>query len=909
MAFEPNNITKEHILKAVARIKSENIDLVPSTRWNVLVGNEQFPPKDLMRLAHEEMNGERIWFNSGGYATNRYFEKMGYAIVEKDSLADPIKELIAKYKIDLQENKLADEIYKWKLVNQYKGRPDLTASDFLEELKGINYSNLIYGVGIAVIYHLAKDRAEPYRECFKVLFNESLPLAERLEFFHTETLKLYRELVPEDKYSHHQDERTMATFLAFHNPDKYPFYKDSFYQKYCKLIGVKARKKGEKYLHYLELLNEFISEYLEPDTELSDMVDNLIPEDAFKDTNRKILAQDILYRMLDKGLEEIEIGDASVFKVSMGDFTDKEIEECISQCKILVHKDTKSLGRSNESQGSVFSEKMRVGDYFYLTPGNRNVAVSLLGRITGDAVPAIYNGYGNGGWLERPFELVSIPKNKTKYRGTQKWWTPNSNSTCVIIKEDELDEANKYLFEPYFMTKLVQTPINLDDNVDLTLQAGNDINLLKTPQTPLNIILYGPPGTGKTYNTIELAVELITGKKDSAHATNKKTFDQLKKEGQIEFITFHQNYSYEDFVVGIKPDLNHADLKFRKNEGIFYNICERAKKEYDKQGDKKLDNNKPQVKVNSSPSLKPFEEAFKEYFKPLIENGKEVEISMKSGKTLKIIEITGESIRLEYHSGSKDHSLTKATLKKAYEDPTAFDRGEFIKGGPRNNYRYVLEKLWKQGWQSSAIGHSSTVEKSNNVSQLKNYVLIIDEINRANISRVFGELITLLEEDKRLGAENELRLTLPNGEQDFALPPNLYVLGTMNTADKSIALVDIALRRRFEFRGFYPTKSVINDLAAEGKMHDDVPDLLAALNKKIFEKKGADFLVGHAYFINKITDQDLYTTLKRKVIPLLMEYFSGKVDLVRDLFSNSGYEVKYDTDNYDWAIAKARHAV
>lgn len=398
----------------------------------------------------------------------------------------------------------------------------------------------------------------------------------------------------------------------------------------------------------------------------------------------------------------------------------------------------------------------------------------------------------------------------------------------------------------------------------------------------LNTILYGPPGTGKTYNTIELAVELITGKKDSSHATNKKTFDLLKKEGQIEFITFHQNYSYEDFVVGIKPDLDNADLKFRKNEGIFYQICERAKTNY----------YQSQIPASGT-SLRPFDEVFEDYTSPLVENGDELEVKMKSGKSFQIREINGNSIKLRYASGSEEHSMGRSTLKKAYEDRDGFESKRIITGGMYTYFKAVLERLWEMGKQTNVV------------TPLRNYVLIIDEINRANISRVFGELITLLEEDKRLGAENELRLTLPNSEQNFALPPNLYIMGTMNTADKSIALVDIALRRRFEFKGFYPTKSVIDQLSAEGKIHKDVPGLLTALNKKVFDKKGADFLVGHAYFINKITDQDLYTTLRRKIIPLLMEYFSGKVDLVRDLFSNSGYEVSYDTENYDWTIAKA----
>jgi len=175
--------------------------------------------------------------------------------------------------------------------------------------------------------------------------------------------------------------------------------------------------------------------------------------------------------------------------------------------------------------------------------------------------------------------------------------------------------------------------------------------------------------------------------------------------------------------------------------------------------------------------------------------------------------------------------------------------------------------------------------------QLKNFVLVIDEINRANISKVFGELITLLEDDKRLGEENEIKITLPNGEKEFGVPPNLFIIGTMNTADKSIALIDIALRRRFEFIGYYPEYENLND---------DEATLLKKINETIFkEKKSADYLIGHAYFMK---GQTIKTVLQNKVVPLLMEYFSGKTDIVSKIFADTTWSVTYDTTNFIWDI-------
>jgi 5-methylcytosine-specific restriction protein B len=170
-------------------------------------------------------------------------------------------------------------------------------------------------------------------------------------------------------------------------------------------------------------------------------------------------------------------------------------------------------------------------------------------------------------------------------------------------------------------------------------------------------------------------------------------------------------------------------------------------------------------------------------------------------------------------------------------------------------------------------------------------VLVIDEINRANISKVFGELITLLEEDKRIGAKNELRVSLANGEKDFGVPPNVYLIGTMNTADKSIALIDVALRRRFEFLGYFPDYS---------KLVESDGSILKHINKEIYSrKKSADYLIGHAYFME---GRKTAQVIRNKVIPLLMEYFSGKTEVVEEIFTNGGWNVRYDIEKYDWIV-------
>lgn len=396
-------------------------------------------------------------------------------------------------------------------------------------------------------------------------------------------------------------------------------------------------------------------------------------------------------------------------------------------------------------------------------------------------------------------------------------------------------------------------------------------NILKNQiNMPLNQILFGPPGTGKTYNSIDRAVAIATGS-SSDHQSNKEIFDELRKQGQIEFITFHQNYSYEDFMIGITPDITSGTLRFDKKEGIFKQICDRAKQNW------LASANKKEISVD-------FDFVFNSYFSKLIEEEiSEMVIPMKkTGFSFRIsaIDIDEGRIKFTKQSGGTGHDLLIKNVKAIYNGTL-----DYSPVGLGVYYHPLVEHLKE---------FSKTIENQNETQEpLKNFVLVIDEINRANISKVFGELITLLEDDKRLGRDNELKITLPNGEKDFGIPPNLYIIGTMNTADKSISLIDIALRRRFEFVSFYPKYD---------KLKEDAKNLLQTMNKEIYErKKSADFLIGHAYFMK---NQPVETTLKNKVIPLLMEYFSGKTDIVISIFDKTNWSVNYNPENFDWEISE-----
>ena len=285
---------------------------------------------------------------------------------------------------------------------------------------------------------------------------------------------------------------------------------------------------------------------------------------------------------------------------------------------------------------------------------------------------------------------------------------------------------------------------------------------------PLNTILYGPPGTGKTYNSIFYSVGIIKKDKSIIDIIEDKTknisdiekeeifdnFNDFKEQGQIEFITFHQSYSYEDFIEGIRPTLatkdseDNKDLKYTIHSGIFKKICERARNDKD-----------------------------------------------------------------------------------------------------------------------------------------KNYVLIIDEINRGNISKIFGELITLLEPSKRLGETEELKIRLAYSGEEFGVPKNLYILGTMNTADRSIALLDIALRRRFNFIEMPPRYELLKQKIEVKNDKIELQELLKAINTRIEFLLDKDHLIGHSYFINIKTFEDLKEIFRNSIIPLLQEYFYDDFEKIREVLN------------------------
>jgi len=464
-------------------------------------------------------------------------------------------------------------------------------------------------------------------------------------------------------------------------------------------------------------------------------------------------------------------------------------------------------------------------------------------------------------------DIVIAKKGKQKYIGygivdSDYYYDKDKMEFKSRRKVNWIKKGTWQLPDDSIVTKTLTNITNYTDYVN-KIKALLQIDNGKKPTTdmkeiPLNQILYGPPGTGKTYNTIVKAAEIIENRKIDDFAVAKAIFNKHLGD-RIEFITFHQNYSYEDFIQGLRPDVdNDTSLTFDRKDGIFKSIADRALKNL-------TDSKKPKE------SKKSFDTVFNKFISELIEGEvEELEIPMKKVSYF-ITGITNKSIEFRKENGLSNHTLSISTLRKMYEAESVMDIQ-----GLSSYYSPLLNKLL-------AIGKDKTGNKEFVIKQ--NYVIVIDEINRANISRVFGELITLIESDKRSHGAIPLKATLPTGEE-FIVPSNLYIIGTMNTADKSIALLDIALRRRFEFVAMYPKYDI------DGHQIYDV-DILENINKKIIEKKGYDFQIGHSYFMGD--NHDLVKRMNVKVIPLLLEYFMNDDKEVKEILNYAGLEIESDS--------------
>lgn len=436
------------------------------------------------------------------------------------------------------------------------------------------------------------------------------------------------------------------------------------------------------------------------------------------------------------------------------------------------------------------------------------------------------------------YKTVTVEKAKIKLDDAN--YSLENLAKCDQSK-DEFSEQYSVDREGYWPVDYVQqnaSPQHVKNHQEGSVMAS----------ASLNQILYGPPGTGKTYHTIEAAVKAAELTFTWTNRCELKAeYDRLVAEKRIRFVTFHQSYGYEEFVEGLSVRSVDGEAVYYERDGVFKGIVDDAIKHHRSQ---------------STPSADDFDTCWSQLLKQLASDEDGIKISTKQ-TFFTLTAIDNGTIRFEKSKGTSIHSLSVKTLK------AIFDGEREINGGLNPYYTALVQHL-----------RSISAKLPETKIERKHFVLVIDEINRGNISKIFGELITLLEPSKRYGSDEALALTLPYSGETFKVPDNLYIIGTMNTADRSLATMDTALRRRFDFVEMMPNPRVLQGCIVKGI---NLESLLDTLNRRIEVLYDREHTLGHAFFIpvKDLIDEEkeqaafdeLVRVFQNKILPLLQEYF------------------------------------
>ncbi len=598
--------------------------------------------------------------------------------------------------------------------------------------------------------------------------------------------------------------------------------------------------------------------------------------------------------------------------------------------KSLIAPDTKSPHRQ-------ILKELKVGDK--IISYNKNKGIQAILEVT----KSYYIDDKNDIIVNVNYNELSQPIVKVDFINNIRKHTIN-----VFYKNSPIDK--NYNINTGYCFKISKELYNivLNKNANLNTYKISEANMDKFPK---NLILYGPPGTGKTYNTVLKAMSIIDNKEykdvsEEQYSALKTRFDELKHAGQIEFVTFHQSYSYEEFVEGIKPNLNNEKIGYVLENGIFKNICDHAKPIVTttiKRAPIDFSNTKV-FKMSLGNTLEKEDDIY-DY---CIENNvvslgwKDVDFSScKTSQDFKDLDDSWGATALErfvkwmdigdiiiISNGNRNfRAIAQVKSDYIYDKNTPishthFRKVEWLYKGEDIHYSKINDKIFSQ---QSIYGYFSPSKKGQldynsdlkidelnkiitgdvNKEVLKPHILIIDEINRGDISKIFGELITLIEEDKRIDNKYQMKITLPYSKEPFGVPNNLYIIGTMNTADRSIALLDTALRRRFDFEEIMPRPELLNNKVIEGT-NINLQTLLTRINDRITDKYDRDHQIGHSYLMGVNTKEQLERAYKNRILPLLNEYFYNDSKTVAEILNCNEGELQ--TSDFNSILGKAQGA-
>ena len=722
---------------------------------------------------------------------------------------EKINELIENYiSLRREDPNNENEVYKWHAIDYFQQHWDINAADFYEMFKESfkKRGNLVHQNPFSFLDALGRYFPEQLRSLFIIVYGSDnfYTKLDKAKSFAENNIEELRKKLNKTSFNHQFDERTLSFLLTMQNPTENTFYKKDIYINLCKYLNVSPQKE-EKYYHCIKLLKNIIA-FFNKEALLS-------AKKKFVPNNFDfplLLAQDIVYQNIAISSEEIfrnvlnkiPTSWASVFFYKLGAIIDDlELEDTENQV-FSVRLDEKIL-------------RYHIGKRICLSVSPKEFLF-----ITGSGVdiPKLRKEE-----FERPNNAFLYYQGRPLH--IEEYYTDIKNAIKEEIKLDKetypKSYDNAYFREYMFLQKYKEEFEITENNMEKQAIDLTTINLLRyKPQ----IILQGPPGTGKTREAKRIAKALLgLGENDS-----------LEGNEQFKLIQFHPSYSYEDFVRGIIAENTNSNISYVTKDKILAEFAKKALED-------------------------PYElikwEDFRDYL--IKEREKNENVFFDKKETIKFDSIKkyddGEAIYVQCLENNKwkvgENGLN---LPKNFTNENLYD----------NFVTFKENQKKKDGYWSDIVDYFIDWAKK---FKKKPYVLVIDEINRANLSAVLGELIYALE----YRGEAVQSMYAIDRENNLILPPNLYIIGTMNTADRSVGHIDYAIRRRFAFVNILP-KDLTNELGDqfESALFAKVTNLFNTNLSTEFKKE--EVQLGHSYFITKNTPIDIRWEYEIK--PILLEY-------------------------------------
>lgn len=794
---------------------------------------------------------------------------------------EKLKNVIRQYKQAPPEKWLLNEIYKLQAVKNFQDNWDIEAEDFHGMLvaslsKTFNLLASVNNFPAGMIEFFAEAEPEKVRAMFKNLYDETQDVADRILQFKADAKKMM-DIVEGAKGQHFQYENAVSVYLWLRYPDKYYIYKFGEVKAAAKYLESNYQfKKG----HYKENLKNFYNFYneiqaeLKKDDGLRDFLKGNITADCYPDPELCTMTVDICFfinHYLNGSLPEQL---PRIWKISHGTkatgISDENKAVFEERKVVVVDGATNGKANSKYTQGELFKDHIKKGDYFYLCYGN---SIQLLGKITSDAVP---NPELQGTWLERKYEVLAWSLDKSAYNGEVKWWTPNANSTCIRVDNNTLFET--LILKPYFNMEVNELEEKLPVAAPLTETGANYWFLNANP---------------KMWSFSSLAVgEVIDYTLYNENKNKRRVFQNFLDAKAGDTVICYESTPVKQIVAiaRVSKEQDGERIYFEKIEGLENPI------DYSVLRDSSALQNMEYFSILQGSLFKLQEDEYN-YIMELIREANPIaeekeadiyteedflnEVYMDDSKYSSLVSVLKRKKNIILQ-GAPGVGKTFAARRLAYSIMGEKDdrRIELIQFHQNYSYEdFVMGyKPNGEGFELKYGTFYRFCKKAENQPD-KDFFFIIDEINRGNMSKIFGELLMLIEKDYR-----GTYATLAYNGMKFTVPENLYIIGMMNTADRSLAMIDYALRRRFSFFEIEPAfDNEKFNMYCQSLHNDSLNKLLSvvkALNESIkFDKSlGSGFCIGHSYFCglkdsSECSEDLLRSIVEYDIIPMLNEYW------------------------------------